>query len=214
MNTKPIIFQGAMVRALIDGTKTQTRRVAKVTDEGCRGGFIRPTAAHTPRRIEDHAGYCPYGQPGTLLWVRETWGLLRNDGALCPRSVPACEGPIAYRADGEREGTWHPSIHMPRWASRLTLLVTDVRVERAQQVSEADAQAEGAEPVLVPPDGGSAPYTEGFADLWDSINAAKGYGWSDNPWVWAIGFKPIHANIDAVLADPAAYGAQQDEVPA
>lgn len=180
----PILFSGPMIRALLDGTKTQTRRVCKV--ESLQNGMITPRAGYSPRSPESHAGYCPYGQPGDLLWVRETWGLWANDG------LPQ---PVFYRADYPAPDDtvlpkWRPSIHMPRWASRLTLRITDVRVERVQDITLADACDEGCE------------LPEQFLPLWDSINAKCGFGWDANPWVWALTFEVIQANVDDVLTTP------------
>ena len=125
---------------------------------------------------------CPYGAPGDRLWVRETWD---TDGKT-----------IAYRATTPETTTdpepmrWRPSIHMPRWASRLTLAVTSVRVERVQEITEADARAEGIEPQRSDYSGEDSNSLQ-FRDLWDSINAARGYGWAVNPWVWVVEFERV-----------------------
>lgn len=115
---------------------------------------------------------------GDRLWVRETW---------------------RASDDGIDVGRLRPSIHMPRRAARLTLVVTEIKVERLQDISEADARAEGVEPILAPPDGGSAPYIEGFRSLWDSINGLN--AWDKNPWVAAVRFVPHLRNIDAMDRD-------------
>jgi hypothetical protein len=146
----------------------------------------------------------PYGKPGDLLWVRETWG------AVWPADEPVplrqCE--IEYRADlppgctdrpgewpadegnGPEVPKWRPSIHMPRWASRITLRITDIRVERLQDITENDAKAEGCDPV-VHPDGavdcGTRKTT--FAKLWNHINGPG--AWDENPWVWVISFERV-----------------------
>jgi hypothetical protein len=190
---RPILFSAPMVRAILEGRKTQTRRVFKPermtwTADGryqthsMRSGRMVETGSG-PFHPNDWLHYCPYGVPGDRLWVRETWA--------------ACGSDVRFRADqrhpddypGANFQPWRSPIHMPRWASRITLEVTGVRVERLQDISEADAMAEGAAPVLVPPDGGSAPHVEGFRELWESINGAG--GWDANPWVWVVEFRRI-----------------------
>lgn len=197
MRERPIVFSSPMVRAILAGTKTQTRRVMKpqpVEMTGAaKGGIL-----HEP---------CRYGTPSDHLWVREAWAdLTESHGQPWERYNPQTrlyergKSPFVwYRADGEQPGAgsgdepgterWRPSIHMPRWASRITLEVTGVRVERLQEISEADAIAEGVEPVLYPPDGGDAPHVEGFRDLWSWINGAG--LWEANPWVWVVEFKRV-----------------------
>lgn len=158
---------------------------------------------------------CPYGQPGDRLWVRETWGPIDSLGYGFPKNRPYKEtvkeyrekctaDHIIYRADGEERvldeddpdgierSPWKPSIHMPRWASRITLEVTGVRVERVQDIDEVDAIAEG---VFVDnlPDLKTMrhPYAEHFKYLWDSINNSRGFGWDVNPLVCVIEFKKV-----------------------
>jgi len=179
MTERPILFNGEMVRSILDGSKTQTRRVMKPQAS---------TFAPSPIRCHelDEGGYgffdeerdykSPYGKPGDRLWVRETHYVFSagyKDGR---------DRHIVYRAtEPDAPCGWTPSIHMPRWASRITLEVVSVRVERVQDISEADAASEGT-PIL---QGGNR--TE-FRMLWDSINAKRGYGWDANPWVWVIEF--------------------------
>lgn len=172
-----------MVRAILAGRKTQTRRVIKPQLERMQtsGGVLFGW-------LDDHwHGFKnPYGWPGNRLWVRETWSEHPDgDGIIYRASDPGW--------DDEKTGLrWHPSIHMPRWASRITLEVTRVWVERIQKISLEDVKAEGigafifAKGVLseTPPD----PRWK-FIELWDSINAKRGYGWGINPWVWEIEFK-------------------------
>lgn len=208
MKERPILFSAQMVRAILDGSKTQTRRVIKNT-----GTYA----------IEDHHGIitakreraalatqCRYGQPGDRLWVRETWqGPLleseeQEDEFRQSPDIYKKPGFCAYRAtdtlyaidaDG-RELGWRPSIHMPRWASRILLEITGVRVERLADISKDDAMAEG---IVIQPDGGfgladSTHYnfsdpTDSYCSLWESINGAG--SWFENPWVWVVEFKRV-----------------------
>jgi len=212
-NIKPILFSGPMVRALLDGRKTQTRRVLKPQPpDGHRFvGIYGPglTAVFEPlSRGDDYTVRLPY-MPGDLLWVRERW----SDDRLAPGEVyyyaTALEDGL--RADEVAEIRWKPSIHMPRWASRLTLEVTAVKVERLQEISDDDALAEGVTKVRehcyvirgidydeigLCHSGPIAP----FAKLWDSINAKRGYGWDTNPLVSATSFIVHRMNIDDFLA--------------
>jgi hypothetical protein len=181
MKERSILFSGPMVRAILAGTKTQTRRGVKRLD--VRAGMPQP-------ENDSLLSLCsPYGQPGDRLWVRETWAWFG-----CER-LP-CE--VLYRADGHTKlydgyGRWRPSIHMPRWASRILLEITDVRVERLCDISEADARAEG----IKVDECGHAIREEdhvawggarsAFADLWASINGPD--SWAANPWVWVISFR-------------------------
>jgi len=177
---RPILFAAPMVRAIISGAKTQTRRVMMSIGAGSRMPAANPSRTATDGRWWTHPNgweRCPYGVPGDRLWVRETF-------AEFP--LP---GDFVYRADHDErfpaELTWRPSIHMPRRASRLTLAVTGVRVERLQEISEHDARAEGIQPLQM--DCGSA--LPRFEGLWESINGKRPRcSWSDNPWVWVIDF--------------------------
>lgn len=204
MTDRPILFSGPMVRALLDGRKTQTRRIVKPM---ASQGFLTPellARAPSASMQEGWAGFthpkggpltsirCPYGVPGDRLWVREAW---------CSADTPSG---FAYCADtpsgsDQRRMGWRPSIHMPRAASRLTLVVTDVRVERLQDISEADAEAEGIS-IQAPPDkdGGRHFGVDGmqidektagraFRTLWSGINGPD--SWAANPWVWAVTFE-------------------------
>ena len=203
-----------MVRALLDGSKTQTRRVLKqATGPSLSVGIEdEPGVAELSWLSGDGPGYdvhetvkkvpCPYGQPGDRLWVRESFSgphcMERTEEypAMPPGQWPN-ESPIWYWADGEPDhGDWtrpRPSIHMPRWASRITLEIVSVRVERLQDISEADAQAEGCEIEYDTPDGhGSQPsYYRGYMNLWESINGPG--SWDANPWVWCVEFRRIEA---------------------
>lgn len=184
---RPILFSGAMVCAILDSRKTQTRRVMS---ERHRYHFIEASGDLT---------LCPYGKPGDRLYVRETWA----------QPVPLDPGPTFYRADypdnvlGRYENlpsaeaiTWKPSIHMPRALSRILLEVTAVRVERLNDCGEADAIAEGIAPEL----DGWTDYSnpscqmctnpiDSYRSLWDSINGAG--AWETNPWVWVVEFRRV-----------------------
>jgi len=210
---RPILFSAPMVRAVIEGRKTQTRRCIKLTN----GVFMQhdfwpsdhqkaPFEGNWPVKIYDtgeEAVRCPYGIPGDRLWVRETFA-----------PHPQSNETVFYKATVDIEkgfpvwsGPWRPSIYMPRWASRILLEITDVSVQRVQEISEEDAEAEGIERskweysctpyknYMRGADGysqmdHSAP-TASFMSLWDSINAKRGFGWAENPWVWAISFRRL-----------------------
>lgn len=173
MKARPILFSPEMVRALLDGRKTQTRRVI----------------------VPQPPQLCRYGVPGDLLYVREAHYIIGEHPGAWPGSRWT-----HYRADASNNlndpaqwsGPWKPGIHMPRHASRLTLRLTDVRVQRVQEISDEDAIAEGI-PRAYP-----IPKVE-FQDLWDDINAARGYAWPTNPWVWALSFEVIKQNVDAYI---------------
>ncbi|HCY2152874.1 TPA: hypothetical protein O1J22_004161 [Escherichia coli] len=186
MKKRGMIFNDEMVRAILGGNKTQTRRIVEEKFYG------RAVAA------ELLAKHCPYGQPGDRIWVRETYRVhgkatdvatlvyrasVRNSWTEQTHRVPVdvCNKPVSEK--------WTPSIHMPRWASRILLEITDVRVERLHDMSEADAKAEGATPAtykITPPE---AVYRVGFDDIWRSIYGQD--NWLSNPWVWVIEFKRI-----------------------
>ena len=219
MKDCPILFTGPMVRALLDGSKTQTRRVVKpqpqmITDQRAAPWEGAPAAL---LQLMKQAGkHCPHGQPSNRLWVRENgWERPERTAKMMREGADTWE-PYYFDADGlsEQEATdfkaWgfkrRPSIHMPRWASRIILEITDVRVERLQYINEADAIAEGikisvdavtGKPLVrisgkYPPacyiNRHSLPIAE-YASLWDTIN---GRGcWALNPWVWVVEFKRI-----------------------
>ncbi|ELI8407955.1 morphogenetic protein [Yersinia enterocolitica] len=199
MNEKPILFNSEMVNAILSGRKTQTRRIISektlhLFDVATSAGECHPLELCDDRSQSYHLEFCPLGKPGDQLWVRETWN---KHGGL-----------ITYRADHDwieemRKATvcpakWVPSIHMPRWASRINLLITGVRVERLQDISQEDAQAEGMEltgwrPTYSDPDSGGeceTPY-DNFAELWISIYGEE--SWQANPWVWVIEFECMEA---------------------
>jgi hypothetical protein len=211
MKERPILFSGPMVRALLDGSKTQTRRVLKQAvgpslsvdcdDQGIAelswlyGDGPGHDVNERTKRVS-----CPYGVPGDRLWVRETFqGPMWEESTWDPdtdyHKPEFCEyradgGPVPEYVDFEdnlHQG-WKPSIHMPRWASRITLEVTGVRVERLNDISDADAGAEGWPGFT---DDNTLDSMAWFSDLWDSLGAARGIGWDANPWVWVVEFKRI-----------------------
>lgn len=220
MTTKPILFSADMIRALLDGRKTQTRRIVKYSDR---------SVPSLPDHFDDDGwpiAYwegadeidrmpCPYGQPDDLLWARETWA-----------PVGACvRGGCWYKADGEWPSDpyfdrWKPSIHMPSSCSRLTLKITNIRAERVQDISESDAVAEGIEVFNEDGnlwysgwmDGKDSWFTDAwkwhcndpiqaYKELWDGINFKRGFGWDVNPWVWVIEFEVIKQNVDKYLKE-------------
>ena len=200
---RPILFSAPMVRALLAGTKTQTRRVAKI-DDVANGKPVQwvSVAPCTTGIMEVR---CPYGEPGDLVYARETWAAPHAYDHLPPRLIPQ-DARIHYAATEERGGLlWRPSIHMPRWASRITLDITVVRVERLQEISEADAMAEGVHGYPFRPDDGwplCTGYMVGADDgattlhpkpqdpyrlLWEQINGRG--SWDANPFVWVLEFR-------------------------
>ena len=198
---KPVLFSGEMVRAILDGRKTQTRRVikpqfAKTWGYGVRNQDPEYFSVHVD--IKEPNGEwrwlrCPYGKRGDRLWVRETWRKgITIDGLA-----------VEYRADLSRrflddypdkstdwyhldDMPWRPSIFLPRWASRITLEIVNVKVERVNEISEKDAIAEGA-CCAYDSDGQMC----AFNNLWDSINAKRGYPFDSGAWVWVISFKRV-----------------------
>lgn len=221
MRERPILFSGPMVRALLDGRKTQTRRVMKqAVGPSLSVGIDDETAvAELSWLYGDGPGHevheriqkvpCPYGAPGDRLWVRETCRAEELPDGLdgvrysADRAFVAIPGSAADRWIGlnayrGQKGAVVPAIHMPRWASRITLEVTGVRLERLQRITEEDAEAEGTAPAWIDADDNETvhaaakpTYRQGFARLWRDINGAE--SWSANPWVWVVEFKVITA---------------------
>ncbi|WP_206682947.1 hypothetical protein [Pseudomonas baltica] len=220
----PILFSALMVRAILEGRKTVTRRAAKIqprsrADIGSYGKgqpFIR-----NPDATKRNPG-CPYGRPGDRMWVRETWGVISHDfdeqgnmidwnpdrPATAIRELPFgrgyYSGHVIYRADGEAEwagdddgggdtrSAWHPSIHMPRAASRILLEITDVRVERLQDISRADIRAEGLQcPPEMESDDVSPNYRDWYPAAWRELWESTGGNWHANPWSWVVEFKRV-----------------------
>lgn len=229
MNEKPILFKGDMVRAILEGRKTKTRRIIPESLMQCLSPEDEP---------EKFVEWCRYGQVGDRLWVRETWRIVgwTEDGDWCIEYKDGSEhwfdsvqdidedtsiryweqctddcikaqisedenGDFRFDDQHPCPTRWRPSIFMPRWASRITLEIVTVRVERLQEITVTDVLAEGikqTEPdsfYLAPLDGvPDFPWTQAipaFASLWNSINEKRGYGWDTNPWVWVIEFKKI-----------------------
>jgi hypothetical protein len=197
MKSRPILFSGPMVRALLAGTKTQTRRIVK-REIINHHSLERDEAGAYWVEAEDGDHYkvtdwCPYGQPGDQLWVRETWARV-NVAQFTgePQFVyPVCDTLTDYG------GPWRPSIHMPRAASRIALEITGVRVERLQEISEHSAINEGIELKGhvwkdYRTDGGWSNPINSYASLWAKINGTEGPGsWDANPWVWVVEFKRV-----------------------
>ena len=220
MKERGMIFNGELVRAILDGRKTQTRRVMKVQPESNQLGLLLITDSTkrsdigkyhwaesnaTGNHVRSKLFSCPFGAAGDRIWVRETF---------CPVDDTQYGGEkwVDYRATPRYEAShpagwdsapndaealkWRPSINMPRWASRILLEITDVRVERLNAISQEDAQAEGMElagwrPTYSDPDSGGevmTPY-DNFAELWSSIYGEE--SWNANPWVWVISFKRV-----------------------
>lgn len=187
MKERPILFSAPMARAILEGRKTQTRRVVKPQKR-----WLIPGTGEMCVTKHDMIPTCPYGVIGDRLWVRETWAEFPSDGDTI------------YRADFDdsvrhTDGTplrdwlrWRPSIFLPRRASRITLEIVGVRVERIQDTSEEDARAEGmVREVLHAETGEHRTARDNFSIIWDSINGAG--AWASNPWVWALTFKRVGA---------------------
>jgi hypothetical protein len=186
---KPIIFSTPMVQAILDGKKTQTRRVIKIDD--APENWKISIAGTSIVRTEPYDVKLPRYAAGDILWVRETW---------CERLGVVDKGLYIYKAHVEPQdeihqyaldqNKWRPSIFMPREAARLFLRVKNVRVERLQDITEEDAIAEGMSKTLV--DGVVFISAKGnFHVFWDSLNIKRGYGWDTNPWVWVIEFERV-----------------------
>lgn len=203
MKSRPILFSAPMVRALMAGTKTQTRRPLRDgTWLDPKEGVIRMcSVGNGVTGFQSVA--CPYGVPGDQLWVRESFIHEPADYVWeASVSIPCRPASTVYRADckGDSRGAgWTSPMFMPRSLSRITLELTDVRVERLQDISEADALAEGVTPKWEPGCSGRLmeaiggfsfrPAASAYADLWEQINGAG--SWDANPWVWALSFKRV-----------------------
>jgi len=233
---RPILFSAPMVRAILEGRKTVTRRALNAQSLKNIGYGVQLGECHElpsegplhPNSIGYYTDFCPFGQPGDRLWVRETWGVISHDfddqgnmidwtpdrPATPIREMPFGRGYYSghaiYRADGEAvwagdddgggddRSAWKPSIHMPRIASRILLEITEVRVERLQDISEEQAKAEGVRLYTDHAELGDWWHVEGietysadprksFELLWSSV----GGDWQANPWVWVVEFKRV-----------------------
>lgn len=241
MKERPILFSAPMVRAILEGRKTQTRRVVKSAPDAANAvanlALMPPSADGSTHKLWWRDLYerligavpaCPYGQPGDRLWVRETWriGAWREDGGrlafdyraspeititpwvtipddddgekfclywsgVCDELRQKCvyaDSDDQYRWEqGKAPLRWRPSIYMPRWASRITLEIVSVRVERLNEISKRDCIAEG----MVGLCDVHAGWHQSYADFWESINGAG--SWQQNPWVWVVEFKRVDA---------------------
>lgn len=222
MKERPIIFSGEMVRAILEGRKTQTRRVVRPK--------LRVSADGADLELHQ---VCPYGQTGDRLWVRETYvGESWEDEPKPPKDRPLFHHvpeprnefdneywvwphykatdpapDLCYEDSEEPACRWVPSIHMPRWASRITLEIVSISIQHVQDISEADAKLEGIHghtinvgshsnpveeyPAFPEKDGGFSTARQAYEALWDHINSKRGYPWDSNPWVWVIEFKVV-----------------------
>ncbi len=222
MKERPILFNTEMVQAVLDGRKTHTRRVLKIQSTTIEPPYLRPDGLYIH---VSNAGVgvslpfkCPYGQKGDRLWVREThyrWGEWTRNGisktgkqkwrfSAASSEVKYFENPPAdIKKNSFRELGWYkrPSIFMPRKASRITLEITDIRVERINDISDDDIQKEGLEKsvhiINNRFDAGQFKYF--FETFWDSINKKRGYGWELNSWVWVVEFKRIMGVVSNVI---------------
>ena len=207
---RPILFSGPMVRAILEGRKTQTRRIVK---DGPAMDCCIHWSDNEVYRNSRCGEMCPYGLPRERLWVRETWSpsTCAIPLAKVPNVDPRTEYPdirVWYSCDNDRptwaETNWHPSIHMPRWASRINLEIVCIRVERLNEISHHDALQEGLIEWSDPPRVTTLHYGLNRADcwetsapaaykrLWSTIHAADGpNGWAANPWVWVVEFKVV-----------------------
>lgn len=194
MRERGIIMAAESVRAILAGTKTQTRRVVNtgkfgqgewdlrqgqgVVTRHSRDGIVFDTPCGRPAKsMQDAVVRCPYGAPGDRLWVKEAWKPLGSDD-------------IAYRAsEPDMDGPWKSPLYLTRELSRLTLDVTEVRLQRLQEISEADAVAEGAPEWSGLPQYGPDCYRRWYRAGWDSINGKRGFHWASNPFVWVVTFK-------------------------
>ncbi len=239
---RPILFSGPMVRAILEGRKTVTRRVLAGPDHGWGFGlneagisfgtigsqhpkrgkfgvFVRRELSNGCGKYERDVVVCPYGQPGERLWVRESFWQAGSYVATYPEDdTGSWSGSrrVHYRADGEppnepnhyypqglRNGSYsaadpnriwraRPSIHMPRWASRILLEITGVRVERLHDISRSDIRAEGLEcPPELASDDVSPNYRDWYPEAWRKLWESTGGDWAANPWVWVVEFKRV-----------------------
>jgi len=198
MKERPIIFNSEMVKAILDGRKTETRRPVKIDSPTLEFDTCNPPWPTCADKYGEFGRVpCPWGKPGDRIWVRETWAeKVQNIGVEDIDFELHCEkfGRYFYKADDCKiffNIKWKPSIHMPRWASRITLEITDVRVERVQEISDEDAEKEGCCIKLEPHEFPNRIVAPRFKELWNSIYTKKGLDWDDNPWVWVIEYRRL-----------------------
>lgn len=220
MTDRPILFSAPMVLALLAGTKTQTRRVMSPQPSGIASAtrFMNASWELAPESNRCSVDFkAPRFAVGDRLYVREAWQTHAAYDDISPAAMGGDEA-IRYAADGAHQtwgylaiskiGRFRQGMHMPRWASRLTLTVTDLRVQRLQEISESDAVAEGCPVCTIPGTLGHPLCQVGFNEmgtplfwyrkLWNHLNDARGFGWDSNPWVAAVSFMPERRNIDQV----------------
>jgi hypothetical protein len=222
MKERGMLFSKPMVLALLDGSKTQTRRLCKLPDNAQEVQYWAPPSGKsqpgwadpgvnywTPdpngETSSNHLDTSPYGQPGDRLWVREAWRAHVSHDHVPPRDIPV-GAVLLFEADADKHkfpwaGKYRPPMFMPRWASRIDLEITGVRVERLQDITESDAIAEGIQPIIESDgpnyftahiDGwnlNSSTALGAYQMLWEWINGAG--SWDKNPWVWVIEFRRI-----------------------
>jgi hypothetical protein len=195
---RPILFSAPMVRAILEGRKTQTRRIIKTEPKIVHALYADGTIeTEQIFRNPDYKVRCPYGVSGDRLWVRETWNTSNQWRDYKPSDIPSGV-PIYYAADYDKQGLidcapWRPSIFIPRWASRITLEVTKIRVQRLQAISDGDCEAEGVRPSV---DGNGQDWRDDesgwrrtYRQLWQSINDPD--SWDANPYVWIVEFEAV-----------------------
>jgi len=217
MKVSNILMRPELVRASLDGIKTQTRRTRGLdavnrSPDNWRYPFIctQDSSGKFGALFKSKDGVgngiflpCPWGRPGDLVWARENWQAWSEFDGVKAADIPQnARERINYPADGNKwDAKLRPGIHCPRWANRLTLRLKEVRVERLQDISEEDAKAEGARPAFSCPgwDGvaGSPSYRWGFHELWQSIHGPA--SWDHNDWLWVLVYEAIAMNVDEVL---------------
>lgn len=210
---RPILFSAPMVRAIQEGRKTVTRRALNAQALKNIGYGVQLGECHElpsegplhPNSIGYYTDFCTFGQLGDRLWVRETWycdhfevmrgPYLKPDDLNVSEAID--DGTLVYAADGltpyeADQPIWKPSIHMPRWASRILLEITDVRVEQLQDISRADIRAEGLQcPPELESDDVSPNYRDWYPAAWRELWESTGGNWHANPWVWVVEFKRV-----------------------
>ena len=206
MAEHPILFKPELVRAILDGKKTETRRIAKQIHDGNEYCVTTPCGNCADSDMCSDAPYfgmelCPYGKVGDLLWVRETWCEVEDYELDYEQNITREYKVAMYKANYLKNGgtapklKWKPSIHMPKKYCRLRLEITDIGVERIQDITNPSIEAEGIVPNLEQINRMNGDYSQArrvaWIELWDKINAKRGFPWADSPWVWVIKFKVV-----------------------